>query len=388
MSTADTVKPPNTHPRAAARLRPSVNLVVGFLVLCWLLAVLVIAADPYDLYRWGPEIHLPTNRPGDASEDLINVLAGDPEADVVIIGTSTAMQYSPESIRKSLRGARRPLNVSYSGSRPLDRFLVVNTFLQRSHAPRLLIWFDWSYALPPTTIKKGFPAYLYDATYLNDLRMVNAASIHLAFDILTHKPVFDELVDLEHQAEARRPVAYRRFQNVRKMQELDRLIALHRADILQEGRHSCNEFATLQSQAIPQFRALSRRGVQVDVVLPPYSLAMYYSWTFDGAAEARGGVALLNDQLLMRRCLVEATDDLPGVRVIALDKRFDITSDLANYSDPAHLYGEELHTRLLSGVDGEKLRVRKNDVDSYLERLRQAVASYHVVDSKLDLTGR
>jgi len=346
------------------------------LVAYWATAAVVLAVDPYDLYPWGrrPMVAAGHFQRGTHDQLLVSAAAKDPTWDVVSIGSSTARMYSAREIAQAFPGTRSALNVAYAGSRPMDRHMVVTQFVRHSAARRLLIWFDWTYALAATDLKPAFPSYMYDDAWLNDLRLVTPPSLISAWHMLSSGEPFPDAPETTPDREKTPPGP---FQTRRSMDSIARVVELNRATVDLPTERTCDQFDALRTQAVPAARALAARGTQVDFVLPAYSLVFYYPST-----RVRGDMVRLSEQLLLRRCLVEETAGIPGVRVVALDRDLHVVSDLGNYRDDAHLYyGPGL--RVLERFVEPAYELTPANIDHYVNTLREAVKHYRVVNSHL-----
>ena len=356
---------------------PPILFVFALLLVYWTAAAVIIAVDPYDLYAWGRTPHVdPEHFRRGRARFLVSVASRDKTKEVVSLGSSPAMMYSAQAITDALPGAPSALNLSYQAVRPLDRHIVMSEFARYSGVKRLLVWFDWSYALPPAAINDGFPAQMYDEDPLNDLRMVNFAALGDAWQMLVTGGPFPERPRSSAKADREE---YEQFQTRENMEALARIIDVYRPDVDRPSRHDCDEFETLKTQTIPTVRALAARNVKVDFIIPAYSLMMYYP-----LSARRGGDVRLLDQLLMRRCLVHAAATIGGVRVVGLDADLPLVSDLAHYRDQGHVYGEQLANRLLKRIADPAYELTTANVDNYVERLHAAVKNYRIINSNLD----
>lgn len=358
--------------------------VIGLLAAYWAAAALVIGIDPFDLYPWGAAVKPPQtyNQSDPAYAGLI--AAKDRSADLVMIGSSPAFLYTPSQILAAFPGSRAARNFSYLGARPRDYDLILKSFVRYSSARRFVIWFDWFHALPPDQIRLDFPTYLYDSDPLNDLRLVNLASIRASLRLMAEGTPLAPDGSLPRLLEEWRSI-YGDFQTPAGREQLARLTAAAKGRGPGSQR-ACSSYAYLQHEALPTIRALTGRGAQVDLIIPPYSLGFYYKTPVGAADYAAPGLPFLDDQLQLRRCLVLATRDNPNVHIWALDLDTAMISDLANYRDPGHLQGQAVLQRSLSHIGDPAYQLTTANISTYADGLERAVAAFDPQASALGTT--
>ncbi len=344
-----------------------------------LAAVFVVAVDPYDIYPWGMPTEQPATDTPDNSMLVIEAAAKRPHIDVVMIGSSVSKTYTPEQILRLAPGARQAWNTSYPAVRPADRALTIETFMHHSRPRRLILWFDAIYIYTAETKQERFPAYLYDETHLNDLRMVDQNGLAAAWSRMQGGGAFRQGESLERKVPALDAANYLSFQNSKSMQGVANLVRRGRLQVAAPWRVSCDHYTSINEQLMPELIALSRQRVHVDLVFPAYSVAAYYQTAF------RGNGPSLPDTLNMRRCIVAATARLANVTVWATDADTATIKDLANYLNPTHLYGDAVLMRVLMRIGDPAFRIDASNVDAYLARLRTAVVGYDVENSRLGI---
>ncbi len=356
--------------------RPSPPLIVfgTLFALVWAAVVLVFAVDPLGVLPWGPAPKLGRDDyPAQLAPRIIAAVAADPSIDVVLVGGSTATRVSRALLNRQL-SASNAINVSYAGTRPADRALVMERIARQGRFKRVIVMLDWGYADLTTRMREGFPAYLYDDGVLNKLHMVGADTVIFALQRLSGLPLrnleWKRAGDADEDADWRAqtintPAALRR---------IARNVEAHRAVVATPGGMTCRDFGTISRQLVPEARMLSARRTLLDVVIPPLSLAAYYE-------PPDGDYRFLDRQLALRRCAVMALDGIPGVRIFAVDNEDWLTGDLANYKNPAHLRSAAAQTFLLQAVAHGTHRLTKGNVAAEMALLRSRVLHYRVRDS-------
>lgn len=363
--------------RPSLTATPLAYACLGVLIAYWAAVGFVLAVDPYDVYRWGVRPRLDPHNVTRSSVRLFSALAKSRDFDLVMAGSSTAMGYRPGDIRKVFPDARRPVNLSYSAARPKDRDLLLKVLAAQTRARRVVVWLDHFYSGDSAQEATGFPGHLYDRSWSNDLRMVDWPGILSAWTALGGRP---------QPAEALKTPAERSGGWARDMYRDYQSPAGHRRALatLQASsgwiadEPACESFATLNDQLLPSLRHLSARGVSVDLVIPAYSLVFFrHRMTPAGLMEPGGSAA---GMLAFRRCLTLASAALPDVRIWALDLDRQMISDMANYRDPAHLYGPSLH-KAFAHIGDPAYRLTTANIDRYVADTRALIVDYRITNA-------
>ena len=338
------------------------------------LAALVIAVDPHNVYRWGAE---PRIEPGDTPRDLvidwIDVAAKDPAYNTFLVGSSITAMYTPEYLEDILGPETRAANLSYGGPRPRDRDLVLDQLVENPGIRHLILTFDWTYIRDPETTNTGFPTFLYDDDISNDLLMVNLPTIRRTFDILGGKLTYSNPDDAGYAEFVEK--MYAGFQSPSEMARIGRLIERNRAGILASSGRDCDSFHAINDQLVPDVKTLSTKGVKVDILFPIVSYAFYYVRRNDISP------ALLDEQMIARRCLVDAVGDLPHVRVFALDDEPAVAGDLVNFREVGHVYNPAILRRFVTAMKTGDDRLTRENFAEYEREIRSAVEGYRLTNS-------
>jgi hypothetical protein len=370
-------------PRGRRRVAPLVWIVAAICVAFWAMAAICVAVDPYDVFPWGLQPRLAaTNYPPDKVPFLIDVVAKDPAIDMVLVGGSTAVDFTPQMLER-FPGVKNPFNLSYEGSLPFDREVVTQELLKYSHARRVMLSFDYNYATEMHQARAEFPFYLYDGKLLDNIRMIGPSTFQVALSALLHhgllsnngNAAFEKLHASKFQA----------FQTAATMRDLARKVARVRKDIDQPSPRGCADFPAIGEQLAPYAKALSQRHVALDIFIPPYAQIAPYDWkTIVWRGELRD--AILNDQITIRRCLVQAVGALPGVRVFGFDNDDWITGDLANYRDTAHTQNTKVQDYMIASMAQGTHRLTTANVDAYLAAMHRRVVAAKVFNSKVSFS--
>jgi hypothetical protein len=351
---------------------------------CLLLALLLTMIDPFDIYPWGIRPQLKTN--GDYSAESTRYLAAavakTPAFDTILLGGSTGRLYTVEMMEEILPGTRSAFNLSYSAPSSADRAAVYRQLLRFSSAHRFILEADWTYILPKAWQRPtpGFPIYLYDDVWWNDVRGMNMPAFQLSWAALRGEPLW-----LTAWSRGVEQAAYRNryelMQSEASKAKFRDYIARHKMSIDTPSKLSCETMDAIGEELAPFARALAARGMEVDVVIPAYSWVLYY-WTEDADPRGLSRPSLLNDLLQMRRCLVQALDDLPRVRIFAFDNVPGLASDWNNYFDPGHLYNLEVNRYILRSIAEGKHVLSRGNIEADIAQLRSNVIRYEFTSNK------
>jgi hypothetical protein len=346
----------------------------------WTVAAFCIFVDPFDIYPWGVHVHLKhDNYPADSTPYLVDVAAKDRTIDTLLIGSSTAVDFTRDQMMQ-IPGTRNPFNLSYEGALPADREVVTGQLLKYSHANHIILSFDYTYALGKDESRDEFPFYLYDHDAVDDLRMVGSTSGRSAFSALMHHGEISNggggVTAAKHSEQ------FDDFQKPAAMRQLARDVARYRGEIDRPTTKTCSDFSAIEQQLVPYARELSRRHIALDIYIPPYATVTFYDWQ-NGLRRGMLGDSIMQDQFLTRRCLVDALDRLPGVRVFAFDNEAWITDDLANYKDTAHVYDPRIEAWLMKEMGAGTHQLTKANLDGYLDTLHRRILAAKVANSKV-----
>jgi hypothetical protein len=365
--------------------RPFLPAIGAIAAACLLLALLLTLIDPFDIYPWGMRPKLKTN--GDYSAESTRYLAAavakTPAFDTILLGGSTGRLYTVEMMEEILPGTRSAFNLSYSAPSSADRAAVYRQLLRFSSARRVILEADWTYILPKALQRPtpGFPMYLYDDVWWNDVRGMNMPAFQLSRAALRGDPLW--LTAWSRSAEQ---AAYRNryelMQSEASRTEFRAYIARHKMSIDTPSKLTCRTMDAIGEELAPFARALAARGVEVDVVLPAYSWVLYY-WTEEPDPRGLSRPSLLNDLMQMRRCLVQALDDVPRVRIFAFDNIPGLASDWKNYFDPGHLYNFEANRYILHSIAEGKHVLSRGNIDADIAQLRSNVIRYEFTSNKI-----
>jgi hypothetical protein len=361
---------------------------IAVMMAIWLgytvVAGFVLAIDPYDVYPWGKGVSIPENFAPFEIPRIMRIAARDQQTELVLIGTSPTTIFDQADIESAYPGYVSPWNVSYHGSAVADRARTIDQFIRYSPAKRYLITLDYFYTKRAADVRPAFPDFQYDETPLNDLRMVSSVTIKAAVRALRSGSPFPDARATANQEHAFRMGERRRFQTPERMRSLRSWIKEYRAVIDKPSRLSCSDLPSLNT-LLSQVNALTAKGARVDVLIPPYSPAIFYEWAGDPRLRRGGGSeTFLMDQLTMRKCAVEGISRIRGAHIFAMDLDVETMSDLGNFRDPAHMENAAGLAKFIGMPNHPDLELTASNVDAYVKRLHRTVVDYELANSNID----
>ncbi len=261
--------------------RPFLSVVVSIAAAFWGLALALAWIDPFAVYSWGlaPRLKASDGYSMHSKPYLVDAVAKSADIDTIFIGGSTGHFYTTEMMQEVLPNTHRAFNLSYSGPAHPDREVVQRLLLEHIHARRVILEASWNYMVPKDNqvVSTAFPMYLYDSVWWNDFRAVNWETVKLSLALLRGKPLW-----IDAWAPAREYEGYRRryelLHSQDAIEDFKGYISRNKTSIDTPSKLTCESMDAIGDGLVPFVRALAKRGVEVDVLLPAYSWVMYY-WT-------------------------------------------------------------------------------------------------------------
>ena len=359
---------------AFRRVRPLV-IAVAMIWTSWAcVTAFVVLVDPYDVRPWGASSTLMEGFDPFAMDRFLSIASKDPEADLVLIGTSPTTPYSPADLLRAYPEAERPWNVSLHGGLGVDRLVTMEAFAARSNAMHYLITVDFFLAARDQRSRPGFAFHLHNSSFVDDLRVVTPDAVADAVRVMRRgSPIADEEI-------ARLAEADFNFRTARHWRQPERRLIHRRAArvgrgvIFSAGRTECSEFPGVATfmQSVTRLR---ERGARVDLLVPTYASALWFEWSVDRERLRELGPSMLEEQLAMRRCVVRLADTI-GVAVYAQDDDARLINDLRNFRDPGHIQGEENLMAFITMPKNPESRLTPGSFDAYADRVRVGVQAF------------
>lgn len=338
------LKPDRTVSRAWKLLgaRAFISLLAGTYLMATLAYLFVAIVNPYAVRPWGANVKV-SSRPysNDILPRLIYVAAKD-GSDLVLIGGSTAMGYTTPMLHEAFPNAKKPVNLSFTGPSARDYEVVLSILEKSKSLKRLIINADWSLLRDVPGFGRVWNQPPYNVSWSHPVPEFGVDAIRASVQVLRTGTL--DLPDWISRYPDRPDFIW---ESTRITDSRDRVTKL--VDAVDASRSWITRGQPVGCGAmplqgiLPYLKRLSSKGVQIEILFPPYSLAMYADWSLNSPPTVMGvhfdrGAAFAGLASL-RRCAVELTAGMSNVRVHALDADTSITGNLSGYVDTMHMYG-------------------------------------------------
>lgn len=372
--------------RRSRRFSPGPIAAALLLLGYWLAAAVVIAVDPLDLYSWGVKPQIETRWQATRALELFSTAARDEQSNTIVVGSSTMMLYTPADIRKAFPDARKPWNISYGGARPIDRDALLRQ-LARSETPRhIILALDWSYVMDASIEQPGFSSYLYDKSWINDLRQVNGSNLKIIADWARSGQIIvgSDAPALTDDWAKRRAQSIE-WHSAERTAEIRQVLESYRTTLAVTDLTRCSQLSTISDQLIPSLKALSAKNNRIDILFPPYSPLMYLPVGKTRNRVDALGPGFFFNHMLLRRCVVEMTSAIPNVFIWAPDKDLSLIADFDRYNDPGHLIDKRALWQTFTSIGDPNFRLTPDNVNAYIDSLKMFTLTYKFKGSSAGL---
>jgi hypothetical protein len=339
------------------------------------LLLVAMVVDPYDVRPWGLPPRIADHRYPDIEWPLLIKVVSQGDYDTVLFGASTMMAVEPAQLRAAFGDQAKVVNLSYLYASSGDTAESLRFIAGMPNLKHLILSIDHTQMLA------------HDSIMLPARIRANALSSSWAhagdFMVPTIRASWQRLVsgtyDLPEWRALKRPGFLARATPISAQPEtimrLRKAVAAHRTDVLGGQAAPCASYPFIERTLLPSLRQLADRGVQIDLVFPPYPIVAYYDWI-----ERR----VVNDPFPpgpvfqaiagFKRCAVEAASGFgKNVRVHAVDTDTAITGNLANYWDSLHLLEPEAYQRVLDDVASGQYELTVENFSAYQRRMEELV---------------
>ena len=315
--------------------------VLGF-VFVWLV-------DPYDLRSVGASVRFAgTTYADSAVPKLVSVAAHD-GTDLVVVGGSTSMAITPAMLREAFPEAARPVNLSFVSIRA-DQLAIVLKRLETSRTlKRIIINVEFTFNRDIEWIPRVTETRYYANAWHDPVPEFGSEAIWMAVEVLKtgvlDNPAWRRRTpDLPDFMYDWPPLTKRPDAITKLAQATDE----SRAWVTGAPGISCQDVPILRKKLIPFLQRMTARGVAVDLLLPPYSLALYADWSLNYRGHWFPGKGNVYANLMgLKRCTVQAVEEMADVHVHGFDTDFSITRDLGRYYDSSHIWDLESYRAIL-----------------------------------------
>jgi hypothetical protein len=314
--------------------------------------VFVWMVDPYDLRPWGVSVRLAGHRYPDRIVPRLFSVAARDGTDLVMLGGSATMGFMRSMLREAYPEASQPVNLSFVAQRA-DELEIVLARIEPSYSlKRVILTLDFTLINDITWIARALDKRYYAENWHDPVPEFDLDAIRLSWNVLR-----TGALDIPgwHLKNPNRPEFMETDLPVTAFPERVAKLAAaaegSRAWVTQAPAIACDDFPSLRTVVLPFTQRMAARGVFVDLLAPPYSLAVYSDWSVnnpDGHFFSRKGKGSVFANLVsLLRCAVEMTAGIPNVRVHAFNTDLSITRDLSRYYDGSHILDYETYRHIM-----------------------------------------
>ena len=342
--------------------------------------VLVWVVDPYELRPGGVPASLADRPYMDEYIPRLYPIAAKQDIDLMLVGGSTTSAVTTTMLQRAFPEAHRPYNLSFVGITENDLAVLLDRISTSTSLKRVLITIDFSLVRNMGANNGARTAKHYRTPLWHD--PIPEFDLDAAEGMLGVVATGTLNFPGWTRDQATPPYFMVRVEPLKLRPEK---IAKHEKDavagrswVVSQPPLSCERIPALSRSIIPRIRQLAARGIKVDLIIPPYSLAVYTDWTmnFRPGQFFDGHGAVWASLIGLRKCLVEEVDNISGVSVHAFDTDLSITADLTRYLDSSHLYDPDAYQDLMTRVSKRSDVLTVSNWDAYARALEQAVLRY------------
>jgi hypothetical protein len=358
------------------RMLGRVRIFLPALALVWAIALASYAfvwiVDPYELRSSRPSEHLADHPyPGDTVPRLTSV-AVNGGADLVILGASTAMGYTPAMMRAAFPEARRPVNLAYSCANEHDFGLILPRLERSPSLKRVIISLDATLISTCGTSNSPLDQRYYVASWHDPVPEFSVEALGLARRVAAGGDLDQPAWRMDTPGSVGATVGWPPMTSQPElMAKARRFVALARGRVTAGAPFPC-ERVTVLRVLTPFIRREAARGVTIDILSPPYSLALYSDWTaslnpFPGPPFATA--------MALRRCVLQATAGLPNVYFHAFDAD-PLTANLTLYRNLGHIRDHAVYQAILNHIAARDHLLTPAQWPAFEARLKQEVDAF------------
>jgi hypothetical protein len=338
----------------------------------------VFLVDPYDLRAGGVRVRLADTTYADAIVPRLVSVAARDGSDLILVGASTSMAITPAMLREAFPDAERPVNLSFVSMRAPQLATVLERIETSTTLRRVIVNVEFTFNRDIEWISPVSETRYYASAWHDPVPEFGADAVATAFTVLETGVV--DRPEWRRRHPDRPDFMFVRKPLVQRPGAVAHLAAAadaSRSWVTSAPEIDCGEVPVLRKTLVPFLRRMSARGVPVDLLLPPYSLAVYSEWSLNYRGKwfpGRGSVYA--NLMALKRCTVLAADGLPNVRVHAFDTDFELTRNLALYYDSSHIYEPGRYRYILHRVARGDAVLRAADWPRFEATLRKAIEEF------------
>lgn len=361
---------------ARARRRVRFLAPVAFVVVVALLSYeFVWIADPYELrFTRNAEKLADHPYPVEVVPRLVSVAANG-GTDMVIVGASTALGYTPNMMRAAFPDVRHPANLAFACASPEDFALVLQRLERSRTLKRVIISLDVSLIADCV----GQTTRALDPRYFVQSWSDPVPEFNLQSVVLSERVLRTGVLDLD----AWRPLADDRVPWITTapplttdpvyLARIRHFVASARGRATAGAALPCSAVPSLRTTIVPFIRRMTARGLKVDLLAPPLSLPVYSEWTVVWTPFKAPPFASV---MALQRCAVQMTAGVPNVRFDSVDTDPAIVGDLHLYRDTEHVGDVDTFRHILRLIASGQARVTAADWPQHEATLKREIDTY------------
>lgn len=363
-------KSKSPHARSAFLALASLPFVVGMAAL-----TLIVSVDPYDVRPWGLAPRFADHRYPDSEWPLLLKAVSKRDFDTVLFGASTVMAVTPAQMRRAFGPQTKPVNLSYPLAAPSDTGEALRIVQEMPTLRRIIIVIDHSQMLPMSSI---FPPAQMRQSVMNST-WAHAGDFSASTTLGSLNRLIFGIYDRPEWAAMNQPDFMGQVDvtgDPRAMRRMGVALQKHASDVLGVPEPpECSQYPFFQQVLTPALRRLTVRGVQVDLLFPPYPIIAYYDWIQRRLYNDAFKAGPVFPQLIgFKRCaLLAALPFGDRVRITAVDNDLKITGDLTNFEDALHMRKAWAFQAMLDHVAQGDSRLTLAAFDDYETRLARNI---------------
>lgn len=270
--------------------------------------------------------------------------------DTVIIGSSTAENFKPSFIQKTL--GFHTLKLTLHGTTASEEKVILETAIATGKVKNVLFGLDdftFEHDLP---IREGFPLYLYSFHKGDKLKyLFNIGNIGIIFKIFLENVIYNSKTNLDDAYSWNATAKFSEKNVINAWQLTKKHLVLEKN----------TSFATMRSSFDKNLLNVIIKNPHINFYLfyPPYSTLEYKKMQIMG---------IFSDFLQFKKYIFEATKNLPNVRLYDFQSEKQIANNFNNYKDMIH-YSEAINNYIITHIKTNKYLVTSSNVDPMINQL-------------------
>jgi hypothetical protein len=356
---------------------------LGLLALVWTVAVacygFVWFADPYELRFARGDEHLAAHPYLGSIVPRLIPVATHAGVDLALVGASTSLGYTTTMMRRAFPAARQPFNMSFPCADVDDMRLILPRLERTPSIKHVILSLDvtlmYECSPPGSPLDPRYYRHdWYDPVPDFSLEAMALSARELRTHVVDSPSWGPRLPDrvlgmTDGPSIAAFPDA---------VAALSHEIELARGAVIAGPEASCDDVPAIKTLVAPFVRRMAARGVIVDIITPPYSLAIYSKWTL--SPDSFAAASPLAEIMALQRCALDQTAGEPNVRFHGLGNIPGIVGNLRLYRDVGHLADYATYQAILDRIAAGTNVITPAQWPQYEATLKREIAAYRLTE--------